>query len=270
MGSIDRWAIAVALAALPAVTAGMGPQQPAPVAEDNIQVIGRRLQTVRIHYEQRGRRLRRCDITRSSGKPAVDTLMCAFVRSCVANGFDTAPKAKACVNDRIDQLTGSEDLAPTIAGEAGTASAIDTDPDEIVVVASRPRDLSGYWSFLKTGYYSSNYSRDALPPRQWKMCIRDRQTAPALNRILAVRSLTSSMSTPDVPAACRRWRIEAKGGAVTGRMECFMGDARMTGTLTGYLTPDTVQITKSYQTIGRRLRSKGWEDVIGTRIGDCP
>jgi hypothetical protein len=265
MGSIGRLAIAAVLAALPAATAGVPPQQPAPVAEDDIQVMGRRLQTVRIRYEQRGRRLRRCEVTRSSGKPAVDTLMCAFVRSCVANGFDTAPKAKACVNDRIDQLTGSDNLTPMIVGEAG--AELMADPDEIVVVASRPRDLSGYWSFLEMSYYSSNHSRDPLPPRQWRMCIRDQQTAAALNRILAVRS---SMSTPDVPAACRRWRIEAKGNDVTGKMECVMGDVRMTGTLTGYLTPDTVQITKSRQSIGRGLRAKGWEDVIGTRIGDFP
>ena len=267
MGSIGRLAIAAVLAALPAATAGVPPQQPAPIADEDIQVIGRRLQTVRIRYEQRGRRLRRCDITRSSGKPAVDTLMCAFVRSCVANGFDTAPKAKVCVNDRIDRLTASENLAPTIMGEARTASAIDADPDEIVVVASRPHDLSGYWSFLETGQYASNYSKDALPPRQWKMCIRDGQTAPALNRILAARAM---MSMVQLPAACRRWRIKAKGNDVIGTMECFMADQRMTGTLTGYLTPDTVQITKSLRTIGRQFQARGWMDVIGTRIGDCP
>jgi len=263
-------AVAVMAIAVPLAPAFVQSPQTATSADEDIRVMGKRLETVRISYERTGRRLRSCKITRSSGTPDIDNVMCAFVRSCVANGFATPPRARSCVNARIDGLANSDDApADTIVAEAAHMPALPAGPDEIIILASRPRDLSGRWTFIETGYYASDKSRSPLPARQWKMCIGKGDTATVLNRILAVRSMIPSLSLPEPPAACRQWRIRAAESEVTGTLQCFLGRSRMTGTLTGHLTGDTVQITKTYKTIGAGFRSNGWADVIGTRIGDC-
>ncbi|GAA3694895.1 hypothetical protein GCM10022268_02050 [Sphingomonas cynarae] len=77
--------------------------------------------------------------------------MCAFVRSCVANGFTSPRRAMGCVNERIDRLAAeSPDAVPAIPMTEPVPTPGDS--DEIVVVASRPVVPSGYWTFLQTGH----------------------------------------------------------------------------------------------------------------------
>lgn len=257
---------AILLAGLAVSVVVHGAQISAP-ADDDLVVVGRKLRTVRIHYQRQGQRLARCEVTQSSGKPAIDHLMCAFVRSCVANGFTSPRRAMACVNERIDRLaTDSPDAVPEIPTAEPVPATVDS--DEIVVVASRPVVLSGYWTFIQTGHYKSSYSDTPLPARRWKMCIRDGETGRAIDHILRIGS-ASSVQKSLPPAACRRWKIGIEGKNVTGSRNCFVDRSRTTGELIGYLGDDIVQLTRTYRSLGPGFRASGWSDIVGTRTGRC-
>lgn len=87
------------LAAQPAAAAA----EPAS-AENDIVVIGRRVQKIkfRLKLDKAGKVV--CRITRSSGDPEIDSLACDAARPCVRRDIVTAAAMTACLESRWVQL----------------------------------------------------------------------------------------------------------------------------------------------------------------------
>ncbi|VXC86824.1 hypothetical protein [Sphingomonas sp. 8AM] len=185
-----------------------------------------------IDYDSEGGTLRSCRLRRPTGDRDVDTAICELVRRCVAETPSSDGQTGACVRHRIAQLATLVDqgLLKTPTDQSGDGAL-----DEVTVTAVRsPPPQAGQWRFSETGTrqqiaggnYRELFKMVSLPPRYWRLCIRDDQ----LTAMLAAMLREDRYRTTASPCS---WTVTPRVDHFEGTQKCTVRNALLRGRLTG-------------------------------------
>lgn len=185
-----------------------------------------------VDYDSEGGTLRSCRLRRPTGDQDVDTAICDLVRRCVAATPADDKQTGACVRHRIAQLATLVDqgLLKTPADQSGDEAS-----EEVTVTAVRsPPPQAGRWRFSETGTrqqiaggnYRDMFRMVSLPPRYWRLCIRDDQ----LTAMLAAMLREDRYRTAASPC---EWTVTPRVDHFEGTQKCTVRNALLRGTLTG-------------------------------------
>ena len=94
----------ILLIAMLQAAAAVAAAAPAPSPED-IVILGRRLQQVQVHMDiSRKGELRRCEVTKSVGDPALDRFWCDAGRACAQEVGRKRSALQTCMEARKDEF----------------------------------------------------------------------------------------------------------------------------------------------------------------------
>lgn len=92
------------IAATLALLVAAQPADPAPVDDDAILVLARRLETVAVAVSRDTKGRTTCSVAPSSGNPRIDSRLCETAARCVKKGAADNEAIKSCIDKRKPDL----------------------------------------------------------------------------------------------------------------------------------------------------------------------
>jgi hypothetical protein len=96
--------------------AGVPPPSAAEAAEQDIEVIGRKLRLLRLNLSMNDRRLTGCAVAVSSTDRFVDAQACKAAYACVMSGVAESRRLLNCINGRIVEAVARHDAEQNSEG----------------------------------------------------------------------------------------------------------------------------------------------------------